>query len=158
MNGTLWPYDEIFYYVRANVDAVRDDLALMVSGIPVPAKVQEYAATSMDLDTKDEIFSAMVVYGFLNYTAGYVSIPNKKLMDRFGDMLLKEQSLGYVNRLARESARMLRATLEADTDRMAEILEYAHNTESPLLAYNHETELTAVVNLVYLATRDSLTG
>lgn len=113
------------------MDAMRDDLALMVSGIQVPAKVQKYAATSMDLNTKDEIFSVMVVYGFLNYTAGYVSIPNEELMDRFGDMLLKEPSLGYVNRLARELPRMLRATLEADTDRMAEILEYAHKIWDP---------------------------
>ena len=37
---------------------------------------------------------------------------------------------------------------------MTSILEYAHNTESPLLAYNHETELTAVINLIYLAARD----
>lgn len=157
--GNYWtssgPYDELFYYIRANVDAVRDSLALMVSGIPVPAKVQEYAAVSMNLTTKDEILSAMVVYGFLNYANGCVSIPNKELMDKFNDMLLKEPSLGYVNRLARASAQMLTATLQADTDKMAEILEYAHNTESPLLSYNHETELTAVVSLVYLAARDT---
>lgn len=77
------PYDEIFYYIGANVDAVKDDIASMVADIPVPAKVQEYAATSMELKTKDEIFSAMVVYGFLNYSQGYVSIPNKELMDFF---------------------------------------------------------------------------
>ena len=77
------PYDEIFYYIGANVDAVKDDIASMVADIPVPAKVQEYEATSMELKTKDEIFSAMVVYGFLNYSQGYVSIPNKELMDFF---------------------------------------------------------------------------
>ena len=37
---------------------------------------------------------------------------------------------------------------------MAEILEFAHDTEVPLLNYNNETDLTAVVNLVYLAARD----
>ncbi len=37
---------------------------------------------------------------------------------------------------------------------MLEILEFAHNTEVPLLTYNHETDLTAIVNLVYLAARD----
>lgn len=46
----------------------------MISGIPVPAKVREYASTSMNLGTKDDIFSAMVVYGFLNYEKDYVSI------------------------------------------------------------------------------------
>ena len=37
---------------------------------------------------------------------------------------------------------------------MAEILKYAHDTESPIFSYNHETELSAVVNLVYLSARD----
>ena len=156
--GNYWtssgPYDEIFYYIENNVADVRDDLALMVSGIPVPAKVREYAATSMNLNTKDEIFSAMMVYGFLSYEEGKVSIPNKELMDKFSDMLRKEQSLGYVYQLAKASERMLKATLSQDTDTMLSILEFAHNTEIPLLSYNNESDLTAIVNLVYLAARD----
>ena len=156
--GNYWtsagPYDEIYYYIENNVAAVRDDLALMVSGIPVPAKIREYAATSMNLNTKDEIFSSMVVYGFLSYENGKVSIPNKELMDRFDEMLQREPSLGYVYRLARASDRMLEATLSGDVDTMAEILELAHDTEVPLLRYNNETELSAVVNLVYLSARD----
>lgn len=157
--GSYWtssgPYDEIFYYIESNVDAVRDDIAMMVTGTSVLAKVQEYAATSMNLTTKDEIFSAMVVYGFLSYKDGNVSIPNKELMDKFADMVQKEITLGYVYRLAKESGRMLTATKAGDTKTMLEILEYAHNTEIPLLSYNNEVDLTAVVNLVYLAARDS---
>lgn len=156
--GSYWtssgPYDEIFYYIENNIADVRDDLALMVSGIPVPARIKEYAATSMNLNTKDEIFSAMLVYGFLSYEEGKVSIPNKELMDKFEDMLRKEQSLGYVHRLAKESDRMLKATLSEDTDTMLSILEFAHNTEIPLLSYSNESDLTAVINLIYLSARD----
>lgn len=98
--GNYWtssgPYDEIYYYVQHNIAAVQDDLVQMISGIPVPAKISEYAATSMRLSTKEEIFSAMVVYGFLTYENGCVSIPNKELMDRFNEMLMKEQSLVYL--------------------------------------------------------------
>lgn len=148
------PYDELFYYVEKNVSQVREALALMISGTPVPAKVREYASASMNLTTKDEIFSAMVVYGFLNYEHGCVSIPNKELMDKFVDMVEREPSLGYVNRLAKESGRMLAATKNGDTKTMSEILEYAHNTESPLLYYNNEAELAAVIGLVYLEARD----
>ena len=75
-------------------------------------------------------------------------------MEKFSAMLRKEPSLGYVYRLAKESDRMLRATLAGDTETMVQILEDAHDTETPILSYNHETELTAVVNLVYLAARD----
>lgn len=89
--GSYWttsgPYDEISYYIRHNTDAVRDDLALMASGTPVPANIREYAASSMNLTTRDEIFSAMVVYGFLCCKDGFVSIPNKELMDEFAFLL-----------------------------------------------------------------------
>lgn len=157
--GNYWtssgPYDEIYYYIEHNVAAVRDDLALMAAGMSVPVRIWEYAATSMNLQTKEEIFSAMVVYGFLTYKDGEVLIPNRELLDKFSAMLRKEPSLGYVYRLAKASDRMLRATLEGDTETMAQILEDAHDKETPILSYNHETELTAVVNLVYLAARDS---
>ncbi len=90
--GNYWtssgPYDEIFYYIRNNVDAVKDDLAVMISGGSVPARVREYAATSQELKTKEEILSAMVVYGFLSYENGEVSIPNKEV----GELLV---GIGY---------------------------------------------------------------
>jgi hypothetical protein len=149
------PYDEIYYYVNNNVAAVRDDLAQMVAGIPVPAKIQEYAATAMNLTTKDEIFSAMTVYGFLSYENGCVHIPNKELMNKFNEMLMKEASLGYVYQLVNISSEMLSATLNGDEDRVAEIMEYAHNTETPLINYNSESELTVLVTLVYLSARDT---
>lgn len=41
-----------------------------------------YTAVSMELNTKDEIYSAMVIYGLLTYGDGEVSIPNKELMDK----------------------------------------------------------------------------
>ncbi len=149
------PYDEIYYYIRNNISDVRDDLALMISGESVTAKIQEYAATSMNLSTRDEIYSAMVVYGFLSYLNGKVCIPNRELMEKFDELLVKNESLGYVYRLAKESEKMLKATLAGDTLTMERILEFAHNTEVPLLSYNHEKELSAIVNLVYLAARDS---
>ena len=156
--GNYWtnsgPYDELFYYVGANVDAVKEDVGLMIAEIPVPAKVQEYAATSTELKTRDEIFSAMVVYGFLNYEDGCVSIPNKELMDRFSDMVRREPSLGNVYRLTRESGRMLLATKAGDTKTMTEILQYVHNTESPLLIYSHESELALVIKWAYLQAID----
>ena len=55
--------DEIFYYIRNNMNDVREDIVLMVAGEGVKAEIQNYAAVSMGLKTKDEIYSAMVVYG-----------------------------------------------------------------------------------------------
>ncbi|MCD8014501.1 MAG: ATP-binding protein [Lachnospiraceae bacterium] len=148
-------YDEISAYITNDRANVKKDVALMVAGEAVPAKVEEFAATAMNLNTRDEILSAMVVYGFLNYEDGKVHIPNRELMDEFSKTICEKENLGYINRLAMESDRMLKATLKGDIKTMENVLQFAHDTETPLLDYNDETELTAIVNLVYLAARDS---
>lgn len=148
-------YDSIFHYIKHNLSDVQDDLTLLFAGGSIPTDVQEYAAVSMQLSTKDEIYSAMVVYGLLTYEQGAVSIPNKELMDSYASMMKKERSLGYIYNLANASKKMLAATLAGDTETMSDILAYAHNTESPIFSYNSEIELAAIVNLVYLAARDS---
>ena len=95
------------------------------------------------------------IYGFLNYENGCVSVPNKELMDKFAEVAQKEASLGNVYRLTKESERMLAATKAGDTETMLEILQLAHNTESPLLVYNNEAELASIMKLVYLKARDA---
>lgn len=80
----------LIYYIKNNVDAVWEDLVRMVSGIPVPAKTREYAATSQELKTREEIFSAMVVYGFLSCENGKVFIPNKELREQFKEMFQRK--------------------------------------------------------------------
>jgi hypothetical protein len=148
------PYEELRFYIEKNASDVRADLALMAAGEPVAADVQVYAATSMSLRNRDEILSAMVVYGLLSHNAGFVRIPNKELSLNFERLLKTESSLGYVNTLAKASKRMLAATLSGDTDTMRGILEQTHDTESPIFSYNSEIELSAIVNLAYLSARD----
>lgn len=84
------PYDEIFFYIKNNLELVRDDLVLMTAGGGAEAKIQNYAAASMELNTKDEIYSAMVIYGLLTYVDGEVFIPNKELMDIFQELSINK--------------------------------------------------------------------
>lgn len=94
-------YDSIFGYIKNNVADIQDDLALLFSGESISADILEYAATSMHLTTKDEIYSSMVVYGLLTYKDGFVSIPNRELADSFAAMMKREKSLGYIYKLAK---------------------------------------------------------
>ena len=96
----------------------------------------------------------MVVYGFLSHENGKVRIPNKELMDKCADMVRQKPTFGYIYRLAAESQKMLEATKAADIKTMTEILERAHNTESPLIRYSDEAELSKVITFVYLQARE----
>lgn len=84
------PYDEIFYYVRNDIKNIRNDLALMVIGERVNAKIGDFAAVSMELKTKNQIYSAMVIYGLLTYNNRQVFIPNKELMLKYDELLFRE--------------------------------------------------------------------
>ena len=83
-------YDEIFYYVRNDIKNIRNDLALMVIGERVNAKIGDFAAVSMELKTKNQIYSAIVIYGLLTYNNGQVFIPNKELMLKYDELLFRE--------------------------------------------------------------------
>lgn len=148
------PYDELFYYIRHNIEDVRDDLVLMVSGERISADIGQFSAAAMEINSREQIYSAMIVYGLLTYECGKVLIPNKELMDKFNELILSKDSLGYVYNLARKSEQMLQATIAGDTKVMEGILQLAHDTESPILSYNNEVELSAIINLCYLSARN----
>lgn len=71
-------YDSVFTYIKNNIDEIQNDLTLMFAGEKIPSGIQEYAATAQELKTKEEIYSAMVVYGLLTYDNGMVFVPNKE--------------------------------------------------------------------------------
>ncbi|MCC8046665.1 MAG: ATP-binding protein [Clostridiales bacterium] len=150
------PYAEISDYIIDNVDGVKEAIIRLVRGEAVSAALKASAATERKWKTRDEVLSAMVVYGFLTYDEieETVRIPNKELRDEFASTVSKEPSLHYLDALARESNRILKATLEQDARTVEDIMEFVHNTEAPILNYNNENELAAIVNLAYLGARD----
>ena len=157
------PMDEAFYYIRNNIGELRDDFVKLAAGERITADVQEYAATHMRTDNREEILSAMIVYGFLtfdidaNFLRGspyrVLRIPNYEIRLQF-EAALKKKEMGYVSKLALASEKMLKATLAGDTETMESILTTAHDTEIPILRYNDEGDLAALVNLIYLAARN----
>lgn len=146
------PMNEIAECIEHNVDEVRGDIVKLVSGIPVEAELNGYSAIEQQLNTRDEILSAMVVYGFLSYYDGYLKIPNHELMEKFQKVLLRN-SMGEVKEIVESSKAMVEATLDRDAEKVAAILESVHDREIPFLKYNDENSLSCVVTLCYLYAR-----
>lgn len=150
------PMNEIADCIEHNVDEVREDIVKMVAGIPVAIRLKGYSASESQLTTRNEILSAMVVYGFLSYHDGYLRIPNYELMEKYQDVLLRK-SMGEVKAIVDRSKEMLEATLMCDEDKVASILEDVHDREIPFLKYGDENSLSCVITLCYLYARDEYT-
>ena len=147
------PMNEIADCIEHNVDAVREDVVKLVAGLSIPVKLEGYSASELQMDTRDEILSAMVVYGFLSYHDGMLRIPNHELMEKF-QRVLSRKSMGSVREIVLRSREMLDATLDENEEKVAQILEDVHDREIPFLQYNDENALSCVITLCYLAARD----
>ena len=71
--------NKIRYYIENNVEEVQNDIVQMVSGIPVDIHLEGYIAEQISLNMRDEILSAMTIYGFLSYHDETLTISNKEL-------------------------------------------------------------------------------
>lgn len=147
------PMNEIAKCIEKNVDAVRDDIVNMVSNILVDVKLKGYSASDLKLTNRDEILSAMVVYGFLSYRNNKLQIPNHELMLKFEDVL-SEKNLGEVAKIVNNSEQMLTATIHKDSEAVEEYFRKMHARELPLLKYNDENAISCVITLCYLKARD----
>lgn len=83
--------DEVAQYLKYNIHEIREDVIEMVSGNEVDIIIdEEFRAGQRAPRTKEEIYSAMIVLGFLSYYDGYLRIPNKELMKEFEKALVEE--------------------------------------------------------------------
>ena len=108
--------DEVAEYLKYNILDIRDDVIEMVSGEEIDLIIdEEFRAGQGTPHTKEEIYSAMIVLGFLSYNDGYIKIPNKELMKEF-EKALKDKSFGYVSEIIENSKKMLKSTIEGKTE------------------------------------------
>ena len=145
--------DEVLIYLKYNIAEVRDDVIEMVLGKTVDIFIDEdFRAGQGAPKTREEIYSAMITYGFLTYYDGTIKIPNKELMQEF-ESAIKDKSFKDVAELARNSEDILYATLDKDENTIIKKLHNIHNSEIPILQYNDENSLSCVITLAYLAAR-----
>lgn len=87
--------DEVAEYLKYNTMEIREDVIEMVSGGKIDIIInEEFRAGQEAPKTKKEIYSAMIILGFLSYHDGYLKIPNKELMLEF-EKALADESFGY---------------------------------------------------------------
>ncbi|MCI8648493.1 MAG: AAA family ATPase, partial [Firmicutes bacterium] len=146
------PMNEVADCIEHNAGEVREDIVQMVAGNPVEVELNGYSAAEQSMNTRDEILSAMVVYGFLSYHEEELQIPNHELMLKF-QRVLSRSSMGGISEIVKQSKAMLQATLTEDEEKVAAILKETHNREIPFLQYNDENSLSCVITLCYLYAR-----
>ena len=144
------PMDEIMYFINNNVTDVKKDIITMISGELVYIQLEGYGTENLSLETRDEILSAMVVYGLLTYHDETLEIPNKELLLKFSRSL-RDKNLQEISKLLSRSFDLLRATINQDTETMCEIIQYTHDIYTSIIKYNDENSLSCIITIAYIS-------
>ncbi|MDU4660894.1 MAG: PD-(D/E)XK nuclease domain-containing protein, partial [Clostridium butyricum] len=146
--------DEVAEYLKYNTLEIREDVIEMVSGNEIDIHIdEEFRAGQKAPKTKEEIYSAMIILGFLAYHDGYLKIPNQELMKEF-EKALKDEEFGEVSEIINYSRKLLKYTVNRDEEAVVKLVHDIHNSEIPILQYNDENSLACVITLAYLSARD----
>lgn len=90
---TTGAMDEVLFYLKYNIADVKDDVVEMIAGNKIDIIIdEEYRAGQGEPRTREEIYSAMIIYGFLAYYDGRIRIPNKELMKEFEKVICYDKS------------------------------------------------------------------
>jgi hypothetical protein len=120
-------FDDLINIVNFNINGMKDEILELVRGGKLSQVVHIYDQRNMieksENDLKEELYSKMVIFGFLSYYDGKISIPNKELLNEFILLLKQKKELKYYYDMIENSDDMIKATFTKNTKTMCKILE-----------------------------------
>lgn len=133
-----------------NYEGLKDDIMTMLSGGKVMVDTTSFQNDFSEIHSKDDALTALIHLGYLAYDETMLSayIPNYEVAKAF-QMALKSGSWTEISRAISTCDELLMATIAGKEERVAELIELAHDTYTSVLKYNDENSLSCVLTMAY---------
>ena len=144
-------YEALAEYIRKDYDGLKDAVALLMDGGRVKVDTSTYQNDMTTFHGRDDVLSLLIHLGYLGYDdgRGEVFIPNREILDEFRTSTKTEEWVSTFKAFEL-SMELLKATWAKDSDKVAGLLEKAHN-KADNLTYNDEAALSYAVRYAYYA-------
>jgi hypothetical protein len=144
-------YEALANYIRRDFDGLRQMVAVMMGGGRLKIDVSTYANDMDTFQSADDVLTLLVHLGYLAFDekTSEVRIPNKEILDVFRTST-KGADWKEVFDSLEASKELLEATWAMDAERVAALLEEAHDRAGNL-TYNDEAALAYAVRSAYYA-------
>ncbi|MGN1202373.1 MAG: AAA family ATPase [Eubacterium sp.] len=147
-------YEALKEHILRNFDGLKDKITLMISGERVSVNTAKFQNDMTSLNSADDVLTLLVHLGYLTFSAtnetgaGEVWIPNSEVRQEFINSV---EDGGWENlmKAIRASDKLLEATLNGDSDTVAELVERSHAENTSILQYNDENSLACAISLAY---------
>lgn len=144
-------FEALAEFINMNLDGLKDAIALLMDGGRLKIDTSTYQNDMTTFTGRDDVLSLLIHLGYLGYDDDKceVFIPNREIMDEFKS---STKNAEWVDAFAsfRTSLELVKATWEEDSDKVAELLEKAHNIADNK-TYNDEAALSYSILYAYYA-------
>ena len=144
-------YEALAEYIRMNYDGLKDSVALLMDGCRIEVNISKYQNDMTSCSGANDVLVMLIHLGYLGYDVDTreVFIPNKEILDEFKN---STESKEWVDTFVsfKKSQELLNATWECNEDKVAELLEWFHDTAENK-TYNSEAALSYAVQMAYYA-------
>ena len=146
-------YEALAEYIRKDYDGLKDAVALLMDGGRLPIDTSTYQNDMTTFSGRDDVLSLLIHLGYLGYDdeRGKVFIPNREILDEFKTST-KGREWVSTFKAFETSLELLEATWNGDEEKVAELVEDAHN-HAGNMTYNDEAALSYGIQLAYYAAR-----
>ena len=137
-------------FITMNYEGLKDDIMTMLAGGKVRVNTNTFQNDFGTIGSKDEALTALIHLGYLGYEAERKSayIPNYEVKTAF-DAALQTGEWKEIGKAISKCDELLDETIDGNADRVAEIIELAHDTYTSVLKYNDENSLSCVLTMAY---------
>lgn len=122
----------------------------MLSGGKVMVDTESFQNDLSEIYSKDDALTALIHLGYLAYDENMLSayIPNFEVAKAF-QTALKTGSWIEISKSISKCDELLMATIAGKEEKVAELIELAHDTYTSVLKYNDENSLSCVLTMAY---------
>ena len=137
-------------FITMNYAGLKEDVLAMLSGEKVMVNTECFQNDLTEIHSKDDALTALIHLGYLGYDKDMLSayIPNYEVSKAFQSTL----KTGAWKEIAASISRcdeLLIATINKNVEKVAELIELAHETYTSVLKYNDENSLSCVLTMAY---------
>ncbi len=148
-------YETIVPLINMDFDGLKTAVVRMLAGEMVKTDVSTFQNDMVNFAQKDDVLTYLIHLGYLAYDQEKecAFVPNEEIRQELAKAVRRKKWSELLH-FWQESENLLQATLDEETESVAEQMERIHTEYASAIQYNNENSLSGVVTLGYLSTME----
>lgn len=145
-------YEAIVPLINMDYDGLKTSIIEMLSGVAVEVDVTSFQNDTVNFANKDDVLTYLIHLGYLAYLPqnGTAFVPNEEIRKELVRATKKEKWNELIS-FQMKSEKLLNATLDMESEMVADVIEKIHLDYASELQYNNENSLSCVLTIAYLS-------